>query len=222
LVRAPVPCYRAHSKELRVPSSLYTKILGLPFVYEHLRPWLVGGIDMTPSFRNLEAGADDIILDVGCGTGDALNYVEHFRGYHGYDTDPIAIAHARKRAQKRGLTVELEARAVDAADIARIAPTRVILSGLLHHLSDADAVSLLRIVGHQPSVKRIATQDVVFAPGRLLNNILASLDRGQFVRCVAAYRTLIAEAGLRIVNEELRPCKSGTGRMDFLFFALER
>jgi SAM-dependent methyltransferase len=218
----PVLWYCAHFEELRVASSLYAKIVGLPFVYEHLRPWLVGGIDMTPSFRNLEAGAGDVILDVGCGTGDALNYIENFRAYHGYDTDPIAIAYARKRAQKRGLTVELEARAVDAADIARISPTRVILSGLLHHLPDAEAVSLLRTIGHHPSVARIATQDVVFAPGRLLNNILASLDRGQFVRCVAAYRTLVAEAGLRIVNEELRPCKPGSGRMDFLFLALER
>ena len=66
-------------------------------------------------------------------------------------------------------------------DVARIRPTRIVLAGLLHHLSDDDSLALLRMCGSVPTVKRIATSDVVYLPGHLISNVFAYFDRGKFV-----------------------------------------
>ena len=43
---------------------------------------------MTAFYESLEAEASDVIVDVGCGTGDALRYLPSFKSYHGFDVDP--------------------------------------------------------------------------------------------------------------------------------------
>jgi hypothetical protein len=58
--------------------ALYRKILGHPFVYDQIRPRVVGGIEMGPLYDLLAPDATRVILDVGCGTGDALR---HLSGY---------------------------------------------------------------------------------------------------------------------------------------------
>jgi SAM-dependent methyltransferase len=183
--------------------SLYQRLLGHPFVYDRIRPLVVGGIDWSPLYRNLDAGPDDVILDVGCGTGIAHQYLGGgFAAYHGFDTDPVAIDFARKRAPRHA-RIEYSAALVTPADVARLRPTRIILSGLLHHLSDADALALLRMCAAGPQVKRIATSDVVYLPREPVSNLLAALDRGKFVRKPDGYRGLIRDAGLAIVRDEI-------------------
>src|SRR4029077_9321231 len=83
------------------PVSLYDRILGHPFVYNYIRPCVVGGIDMSPVYERLGADAGASVLDVGCGTGDALNSLRAFERYLGVDVDPIAIRHARERYGSR-------------------------------------------------------------------------------------------------------------------------
>ena len=117
-------------------------MLGHPFVYNRVRPWVVGGVDMSPVYASLEAGPDDVILDVGCGTGNALHYLPSFKAYHGFDVDSVAIEFARKEAAGRP-DVTYEARALVADDVALIQPSLVILAGLLHHLDDLQAIELL-------------------------------------------------------------------------------
>ena len=47
--------------------KLYQRILGDPFVYDRIRPLVVGGSDWSPLYRNLAVEPSDVILDVGCG-----------------------------------------------------------------------------------------------------------------------------------------------------------
>src|SRR6266851_3822 len=112
--------------------SLYDRVLGIPFVYTRIRPLVVGGVDMTPSFSNLEVQSDDVVIDIGCGAGEALKHLTQFRALYGFDTDPTAVAFARKLASRRA-NVTFEARAVTAADMNAIKPTRIMMNGLLHH-----------------------------------------------------------------------------------------
>jgi SAM-dependent methyltransferase len=79
---------------------------------------------MTPVYRSLEADANDVIVDVGCGTGDALRYLPTFKAYHGFDIDPVAIEFARKRAAGRPGVVYV-ARALTAEDLASLRPSLV-------------------------------------------------------------------------------------------------
>src|SRR5580692_3816694 len=80
--------------------GLYQRILGHPFVFNQVRPRLLGGIDMSPLYDRLR-GERHTILDVGCGTGDALRYLEDFDAYVGYDTDPVAVEYMRAEYGKR-------------------------------------------------------------------------------------------------------------------------
>ncbi len=181
--------------------SLYDRILGHPFVYHRVRP-LVVGIDYTPQYAALAATADDRVIDIGCGGGDALNYLGSFAAYHGYDTDAVAIGFAKQRSEARRDDVHFEACEVSAATFEEVQPTCVMMNGLLHHLDDAAAIGVLKMCGHS-SVRRIVTNDTVFIDGHRLNNVMAHMDRGRYVRDVAGYRDLAARADLVIVSDEL-------------------
>lgn len=200
--------------------SLYQRLLGHPFVYNHIRPFVVGGIDWSPLYHNLEAGPEDVILDIGCGTGIAHDYLPKFAAYHGYDTDPVAINFAREKTG--AANVHYECRLVTAADIARVRPTRVIVCGLLHHLSDDECLGLLRMCASAPSVKRIVTSDVVYLPRHKVSNLLAYFDRGKFVRRKEEYLDLIRKAGLEIVRAEIVRSHPKTGKVLYLMTALAR
>lgn len=200
--------------------SLYQRLLGHPFVYDRIRPFVVGGIDWSPLYNNLEAGPDDVILDVGCGTGIAHQYLREFAVYYGYDTDPVAIKFARETTGAPN--VHYECASVTAADIERIQPTRIILAGLLHHLNDDECLGLLRMCASAPSVKRIATSDVVYLSREWVANILAYFDRGKFVRRRDEYLGLIRKAGLDIVRAEIVRSHPENGKALYLMTALAR
>jgi SAM-dependent methyltransferase len=179
--------------------SLYGRLLGHPFVYEHIRPRLVGGVDFSPMYRMLEVQVDDVVLDVGCGTGDALRHLTRFGRYVGVDVDPTAIAFARKTWAGRA-DATFEHKLVGAADVAALRPTRVVLGGVLHHMSDDDISGLLAALRASDTVARVASLDIVYLPGHLVSNALAFLDRGRHCRTPEGYQRLIRRAGY-VVHE---------------------
>jgi SAM-dependent methyltransferase len=181
--------------------SLYQRIVGHPFVFNRIRPVLVGGIDWKPLYEALDAGPESVILDVGCGTGIAHKYLRGFRRYCGFDTDPVAIDIARQSA--RGPNIQYHCRVVTEDDIKSIGPTHVLLSGLLHHLSDPDALKLLRMCATAGSVDRIATADTVYIPKAYVSNLLAFFDRGRFVRTVEGFVALVEAANVEIVRRQI-------------------
>ena len=152
---------------------------GLPWVFQRLRYWFLGGFSFAPGYELLEARDGDRVLDVGCGMGDALRHLGGFQEYHGFDTDARAIDCFRKLHPQAN--VHLYSRVCQLGDIARIQPTKVVLAGLLHHVSDAEALQLLRPLADPPH-PRIMTIDTVFLPGHWTNNLLARSYRGRYVR----------------------------------------
>ena len=187
--------------------SLYDRILGVPWVYDRLRPLVVGGFDLTQIYTWLQAGKDHVVLDVGCGTGYAMQHIGSFREYHGFDTDERALVRFRQNYPQAN--VHLHARVVTASDIEKLRPDKVLLMGLLHHLSDAEAAELLRLLRNANTVLRVITWDTVYVRGGYLNNLLAWLDRGRSTREEAAYVRLIESAGWQIT--ERRQFRSGNG-----------
>src|SRR6266850_7950806 len=98
--------------------SFYQRILGHPVVFNRIRPLFVGGIDWTALYEELEAGSDSVVLDVGCGTGIAHQYLRGFRAYYGFDTDERAIDLARKNTA--GPNINYQCRPVEEDDFQRI------------------------------------------------------------------------------------------------------
>ncbi len=197
--------------------SLLDRVLGIPFVYNRVRPLLLGGIDLSPAYELLRASPRDVLLDVGCGTGDALNYVKAFERYVGFDTDARAIDFANKKWSRAN--VEFNCRLLDAADVRAIAPTCIALIGLLHHLTDDQAIELMKIVQASPTARSIVTLDVVYLPDAPLNNVLASLDRGRYCRQPRGYEWLAEEGGLTVDKSLTIP--SAPGREHVRYFVMQ-
>lgn len=199
--------------------GLYRKILGHPFVYEQVRPRVVGGIDMRPLYELLPGEARRFVLDVGCGTGDALRYLDGFDSYLGIDTDAVAIEAARKRWAGRR-NVRFEHRSLRAEDVVELAPTGVVLSGVLHHLTNAEADAILRLAAGSPRLVRVVTSDIVFLPGMLFNNLLAMMDRGRYCRDPDAYASLARRAGLSVERALSIPASPSNDRVRYYVMEL--
>jgi SAM-dependent methyltransferase len=200
--------------------NFYQRVLGTPFVYNRVRPLAVGGIDMTPFYDRVQASAQDTVLDVGCGTGDALRYLSGFARYEGIDTDEVAIGFARKAYGDRP-HVSFACQMCTADDVARIAPSRVLLCGLLHHLSDEQVIALLGALKASPNLRRVVTSDIVYLDRSLISNFLASMDRGRFCRRREQFEALVAQAGLRVVESAIVPCHPKTGLAKYLMMTIE-
>jgi SAM-dependent methyltransferase len=200
--------------------GLYRKLLGHPFVYDQVRPRVVGGIDMRPLYDLLEGDARRVVLDVGCGTGDALKHLTDVERYLGIDTDPIAIDAARARYGGRP-NVRFECRQLHATDVVDLEPTGVVLAGVLHHLTNEEAEGVLRLAAGSPRLVRIVTSDIVFLPGMLFNNVLAMMDRGRHCRHPDAYAAIARHAGLEVVHGASTPSSPGNDRVQYHLMALE-
>jgi SAM-dependent methyltransferase len=204
--------------------SLYNRILGMPWIYNTVRPLVVGGIDMSCLYDALEATERDVILDVGCGTGDALNYIGKFRKYHGFDIDGTAVAYARKKFGHVP-NVVFENKILDGEQVENIAPTKVVLAGLLHHLSDREVDDLFQILARSARLSRLVTQDIVHLPGEFMSNLFARLDRGRFCRKEEEYKKLIEDrtrGGFRLVSSSIVKSHPVNGRAKYLIMVMDR
>jgi hypothetical protein len=172
--------------------------MGTPWVYQTLRPYVLGGINIGPAYDILGVQPDDVVLDVGCGMGDAMEHLPAFRAYHGFDTDIRALAAFRAKSPQSN--VLLYERQCTAQDVAAINPTKVLMIGLLHHIPDPAVVALLQSLAANPPTKTIVTQDPVYLPRQRINNALSRLDRGRFVRTVEGYNALVERSGLTVAK----------------------
>ena len=178
--------------------SIYSRILGLPIVYNVVRPLVVGGIDMAPVYQGLGCTAHDTVLDIGCGTGVALDYLTDFAAYVGVDNDPVALTAARKRTTTGSGTVTFREGEVGSHELDEIQPDLAVLAGLLHHLDDEKAGALLSALAACPSLRRVTSVDITFVPNRLINNLLTVLDRGQYPRRPGGYAALADQNGFAV------------------------
>jgi SAM-dependent methyltransferase len=176
---------------------------------------------MSPAYQRLGARDDSIVLDVGCGTGDALSYLSSFSSYLGIDTDPRAIEHAKSKYARRP-NVRFECRVCTPEMLSSARPTHVAMVGLLHHLSDLEALALLRALSQVESMRRAVTLDIVYLKGRFYNNLLARLDRGRHCRTVAGYVELVEQAGLAIADQACMRCHPTRGLVDYCVLELCR
>jgi SAM-dependent methyltransferase len=201
--------------------KLVERVLGHPWVYEHVRPLAVGGIDMSSAYQLLGCDERALMLDIGCGTGDALRHVPHFAGYLGLDTDPVALAHARSRHAARP-HVSFEQRVCNAQDFSERPVSHVSMVGLLHHLSDSQALELLGLLARCTTLVRAVSLDIVYLDGRWYNNLLARLDRGRYCRTGEGYAALARDAGLRVLSQRIVPSQPTRGLVDYFILELGR
>jgi len=89
------------------------------------------------------------VLDIGCGTGRLIVLVAHLHPdveVVGLDPDPKALARARRKVERAGVSVQLDRGFADALPYAPASFDRVFSSFMLHHLEPTQKVAALREV----------------------------------------------------------------------------
>jgi len=165
--------------------SLFQRLVGA----RSARDWLVGEL------YRIEPGTR--VLDMGCGPASILEHLPPAISYAGFDISESYIESARRRFGSRGTF--LVGRAADF--LAELPPRMkdvdlVICTGVLHHLDDAEASTMLalahaslrpggRFVGLEPA--HLVQQDPV-------SRWVTSRDRGQAIRQEAHWKRLLGGA----------------------------
>jgi SAM-dependent methyltransferase len=187
---------------MTLPRRAYQRILGQPFVYKKVRPFLLGGINYAPAYAAAGVTEVDRILDIGCGMGDALNHNSRFEAYLGLDIDPVALDAARE-AFGHDPRVTFEQSAPTPERIAAFGPTCAFLGGVLHHLPDEEARAVLRTLAQTRRLTRVLTHDPVYLPHEWISNFLAFMDRGRHCRSLAGYRALAEATGFAVAVDRV-------------------
>src|SRR6266516_2555126 len=178
--------------------NLKTWLLSSPSIYHYLRQIATGGMPFE-HWVDLYGLSDphERVADIGCGPSDILRYLDDESRpafYLGVDISERYLDMARKKARSLGLDAELirmdlgrlpndpgvQSELIEALEKHRI--TRVLLLGVIHHISDEAALTTLGLAHEIATVGSLITSDVVYLPGRRLNNLLCDWDRGEFVR----------------------------------------
>lgn len=131
----------------------------------------------------------DRVLDIGCGTGDILNFLPDVE-YFGFDLDPFYIKSAQKQFGNRGTFfckgVSLDAFSAEGNfDI-------ILAMGILHHLSDVEAKELFELAYHLLGPGgRLITYDGCYSENQsVIKKFILDIDRGKHVRSEAGYKNL--------------------------------
>lgn len=168
-------------------------LLQKPFVYNGLQNILGSRKSrqtIIKDFFKLSPGIT--VLDLGCGTGEILEFMPDNISYLGIDYNPAYIESAIKRFGNKGrFLCRNLTEAVDANEQF----DRVIITGFLHHLNDGDAKELLT-QAHKLVKKGgflFCLENVRTEPQNPIARFLINRDRGQHVRTKEGYLSLFSD-----------------------------
>jgi SAM-dependent methyltransferase len=169
-------------------------ILGNPWVYE----WVQRAMGATKLRRFLVEDfirpcAGDHVLDIGCGPADVLNFMPAVK-YHGFDISQEYIRTAQEKFSGRA---HFHCKVFEEADLAYLPRFDIAVAiGVLHHLDDAEARNLMGLLSRalKPGGRLITIDPCVEPNQNAIARLLIGMDRGQNVRSLAAYRSLLGHS----------------------------
>jgi len=167
-------------------------ILSIPIAYSIFRKCVASqrAVDIYVN-KTIAVKSRDKILDIGCGPGDILENLPIDVDYTGYDIDENYINKAKAKYGDRGNFICKRVSEISLSD--EIGSFDIVLaSGLLHHLSDTEAIHLFNLAKTilKPN-GRLITLDCCYTPNQ--NSIarwIISKDRGEYVRNEEGYASL--------------------------------
>lgn len=169
-------------------------LLSMPAIYSLTQNMLGANKSRSILCREyLKAGDRDVVVDVGCGPAEILEYLPKGVDYHGFDLSAAYIDAARDRHGQRGT---FHCRDVTLVEESEIPPFDLAFSiGVLHHLDDDGAIHLLtQLKKRLASGGRLVTVDPAYYPQQSpLARVVISRDRGQNVRTGEGYRKLASQ-----------------------------
>lgn len=140
--------------------------------------------------QHVRAKPGDVVVDVGCGPAEILAMLPSGIHYHGFDLSQAYVDAARSRFPTRGTfhCADLATMPASAFPDCQIA----IAIGLLHHLEDGEARSLLSCIHARlvPGGRLVTVDPAYWDVQSRAARFLVSRDRGRNVRSGDDYRRL--------------------------------
>jgi len=139
----------------------------------------------------IKASFNDKVLDIGCGTGEIIEYLPQNIDYTGCDISEKYISHARLKYGTKGrwFASSVEKLTADSSEKYDI----VLANGVLHHLSDREVDHLCR-VAHSAlrTGGRFIAYDCCLDKGcSRLAELIIRCDRGRAIRTSLGYLALV-------------------------------
>ncbi len=165
-------------------------ILSHPFIYSSFQ-LLMGARKFWQDFatKSIQPFPGIKILDIGCGPADFLAYLPDV-DYWGFDISEKYINHARTKFGRRG---HFQCKTLQFTDLAQLPSFDVVLAlGLLHHLDDLAAESIMQLAFQSlKSGGILLTFDPCLEPSQnWVARFLICHDRGQNVRDKGGYQAI--------------------------------
>jgi SAM-dependent methyltransferase len=166
--------------------------LAFPFVYDSFQG-LIGAKKFRKAYllSYVQPRNNFRILDIGCGTGEILNFLPESIEYYGYDLSPEYISAAQRRYHSRGRWYCSSVSDMRLEDFGTF--DVVMANGVFHHLDDEEARKLAEVAFRAlKKGGRFCSFDGCYT--RRQNPIarfLISRDRGKNVRIANEYRDLL-------------------------------
>ncbi|MDM8561940.1 class I SAM-dependent methyltransferase [Candidatus Marithioploca araucensis] len=181
-------------------------ILSVPAIYSLFGQLLdkkKGGGNTALVKEYIRPKANDQLLDIGCGTGNILDYLPENVEYTGFDANHQYIEAAQKRYGHRATFI---CERINTAHLGKYSQfDLVFVDGVLHHLDDREALQLFKIAyAALKNGGRLITMDGVFVENQSsVARWLISKDRGQNVRTQEGYLELASQVFSNI-NTDIR------------------
>lgn len=178
-------------------SRFRDQLLERPFFYEFIQLLFLANYNRDILIKKLNIDNGSLIIDVGCGTSEIVQFLDWSVKYVGYDSNLNYVLKANHTHSGRGAWFVGDAGSV------RVPPdghVTFLLLALLHHLNDDTCVKLIQHLNslrRQNPHARIAVIDpcVSRLQSRLWQAITRA-DRGQFIRTEKSYVQLLKSTGL--------------------------
>lgn len=202
--------------ELTLLRRCIERIADQPVLFDMLR-WIfeAGFKGEKMVLRNERVLNDNAVLDLGCGTG-VLSEMFNSASYLGLDINQRYICWARKVhpgyqfLAMDGQRMNLKSGSFDT----------VIIGGVIHHLEDEDARSLLseaKRVLH-PTGRMVLWEDVpTQRPYNWIGKLIQRLDFGEYIRSEREYIQIV-----RSVFEHIRHYPMSSGVCDYIVIIAQR
>tara|TARA_B110000305_G_C19432705_1_gene637119 strand:+ start:1534 stop:2124 length:591 start_codon:yes stop_codon:yes gene_type:complete len=170
-------------------------ILNNPLIYKLSQKIFLADAFRKRILKELIVEKNLSILDIGCGPGNMIKYLS-FNKYFGFDNDIKYISYASKKYKDCNFFCEIFSKSsinkIDKVDV-------VMLFGLLHHISNNEALELLENVKLtlKKNSKIVILDPVLIDSQNPIAKFLIKNDRGKFVRTVDEYQEIFKQTNLR-------------------------